>query len=272
MDAVTVPGPCDPVVPLRRAARHGEAGVCAVAVMAKASHPGRTKTRLSPPLSPEQSADLNTVFLRDIADNLAEAARRAAIDRYMAFGPPGAAPFFEHHFDAGVGLLEAWLPDFGDCLWHTLRSLLELGYRSACVLNSDSPTLPTELLIDAARALDAPGDRIVLGPCTDGGYYLLGLKRPHRRLFEDVAWSTDRVYDQTRERARELELDTVILPAWYDVDDSTGLSQLVRDTLGGDRFSAVHRSYEATHTTSLLRTAAAAGLLPACGALTTRSA
>ena len=232
---------------------------CAIAVMAKASHPGRTKTRLSPPLSLTQAAELNTAFLCDIADNLSLAAQRADIDCFMAFGPPGSAAFFEHHLPAHVGLLEAWLPNFGDCLFHTVRSLLDCGYGAACVLNSDSPTLPTEVLVQAAQSLRLPGDRLVAGPCTDGGYYLLGMKRPHRRLFEEVAWSTGQVFAQTRSRAAELRLDCALLTPWYDVDDAASLAVLTGELLSRRRFSADHASYDAMHTTAVLRRQAVDG-------------
>jgi rSAM/selenodomain-associated transferase 1 len=221
--------------------------------MAKASHPGRTKTRLTPPLSPEQAAELNTAFICDIAANVTHAARGANIACYMAFGPPGSAAFFERHLPPEVGLLEAWLPTFGECLFPTIDRLLGLGYGAACVLNSDSPTLPTGVLIKAALALREPGDRIVLGPCTDGGYYLLGAKQRHRRLFEDVAWSTDRVFEQTRERATQLGLPTVLLPTWYDVDDAASLNMLRRETLEGERFSSAHEPHAALHSAALLR-------------------
>ncbi|MGA2190242.1 MAG: TIGR04282 family arsenosugar biosynthesis glycosyltransferase [Steroidobacteraceae bacterium] len=250
---------------VRIAARAGAADCCAIAVMAKASHPGRTKTRLSPPLTLEQAAELNTVFLRDIAENVARAAERADIACYMAFGPPGAAAFFEHHWQADVGLLEAWMPNFGDCLFHTVRRLLGMGYGAACVLNSDSPTLPTSVLVETAQALQRPGDRIVVGPCIDGGYYLLGMKQAHRRLFEHVAWSTEHVFRQTLERAVELRLETVQLPVWYDVDDSRSLQSLVRETRDGVSFSSMHRSHEATHTAAFLRRGAGDGSLPDIG-------
>jgi rSAM/selenodomain-associated transferase 1 len=240
--------------------------------MAKASHPGRTKTRLSPPLTPLQAAELNTAFLRDIADNLCLAAQSAAIAPYMAFGPPGSAPFFEHHLPADVGLLEAWLPTFGECLRHAVRSLLDLGYGAACVLNSDSPTLPTSVLIDTARALRRPGDRIVLGPCADGGYYLLGVKSAHQRLFEDIAWSSERVLQQTRERAAELGLETLTLPTWYDVDDAASLHALTREALHGERFSARHRAHEARHTSAFLRQRERHGLKSADSAATADNA
>jgi len=238
---------------VRNALKTGRTDCCAIAVMAKASHPGRTKTRLSPPLLPEVAALLNTAFIKDIAANVAAAGHSANIACYMAFGPPGAASFFERHVSAEVGLLEAWLPSFGACLRHTVQSLLGAGYGAACVLNSDSPTLPTSILVETARALQRPGDRIVLGPSTDGGYYLLGVKSPHWRLFEEIAWSTDQVYAQTRERAAELGLETVLLPTWYDVDDAASLRLLMRETLEGQRFSPAHESHGAVHTAALLR-------------------
>jgi hypothetical protein len=90
--------------------------------------------------------------------------------------------------------------------------------------------------VAAATALAAPGDRIVLGPSTDGGYYLIGLKRPHRRLFEDIDWSTERVAAQTLKRARELDLAVLQLPSWYDVDDAQTLRLLLGELFEDRRF------------------------------------
>jgi hypothetical protein len=198
--------------------------------MAKASKPGRTKTRLVPPLTFEEAAALNTAFLQDVADNVLLAATQAApgagIAGYAAFGPTGSEDFFRGVLPAPIGLIEAWLPNFGDCLFHTIGELFARGHSAAVVLNSDSPTLPTSLLVATAAALAQPGDRAVLGPSSDGGYYLLGLKAVHRRLFDDIAWSTERVAAQTMERAREIGLEVYRLPVWYDVDDAESLNRL----------------------------------------------
>ncbi len=197
--------------------------------MAKASSPGRTKTRLTPPLTPQEAAELNTTFLKDITDNIARAARQTPIATYMAFGPPGSEPFFREHLPADVGLVEAWLGHFGRCLSATVEALLARGHASACVLNADSPTLPTAILVKLAQALAAPGDRAVIGPAEDGGYYVLGLKAVHPRLFEDIDWSTERVFGQTLERAAEISLPVQVLPTWYDVDDMAALRRLHRE-------------------------------------------
>ena len=199
---------------------------CGIAIMAKASAPGRTKTRLVPPLTFDEAAALNTAFLRDIADNLLLAGCYGSIAGYAAFAPRGSEDFFRRILPSAIGLIDACLPNFGDCLLRTIEVLLARGHQSAVVLNSDSPTLPTALLVETAEALARPGERAVLGPSNDGGYYLLGIKTAHRRLFEDVAWSTAHVAEQTLERAREIKLDVHALPVWYDVDDAEGLRRL----------------------------------------------
>src|SRR3974390_2349568 len=213
---------------------------CGIAFMAKASAPGRAKTRLVPPLTFDEAADLNTAFLQDVAEHLVlpdaqvRAAQSAAIIGYAAFGPPGSTNFFRRILPASIGLIEAWLPNFGDCLFHTIGEILSRGHQSAGGLNSDTPTLPTALLVETAEVLARPGDRAGLGPSTDGGYYLLGLKHAHARMFEDITWSTERVAEQTLARAREIGLDVHRLPAWYDVDDIEALKRLDPELRGGD--------------------------------------
>ncbi len=235
-----------------------QAAACGIAVMAKASRPGLTKTRLVPPLTYDEAAALNTAFLQDVIDNIALAASRAAphggIAGYAAYGPPGSEEFFRRNFPASIGLIGAWLPDFGDCLYRAIGEIFARGHAAAVVLNSDSPTLPTALLNETAAVLGQPGDRAVLGPSSDGGYYLLGLKAAHRRMFDDIAWSTARVAEQTRERAREIGLDVHVLPEWYDVDDVGTLRRLHVELRDGKPVARQHDSgvpHKARHTAAL---------------------
>ncbi len=215
--------------------KRSKSATCAIAVMAKAPQAGRSKTRLVPPLSPEQAAGLSAAFLRDITENISAAGQSARIQGVVAYAPLGSEALFDGHLAAETGLLLAdgspempsKVQGFGRCLLHAVRSLLDEGYGSACVLNSDSPTLPTSILRHVAHILAAPGDRAVLGPADDGGYYLLGLKAAHAHLFEDIAWSTDSVAEQTALRAQELGLELVMLPRWYDVDEATSLYRLI---------------------------------------------
>jgi rSAM/selenodomain-associated transferase 1 len=213
------------------------AGVCAIAVMAKAPQPGRSKTRLVPPLTPEQAAALSAAFLRDMTENIALAARRQPIHGSIAYAPAGLEALFAGHLARGTGLvladgnldLPSGVRGFGKCLLHAIQTLLAQGYGSACVLNSDSPTLPTGFLERAAAALGEPGERVVLGAAEDGGYYLLGLKSPDAHMFADIDWSTERVAAQTRARARARGLPVVELGTWYDVDDRVSLNRLMAE-------------------------------------------
>jgi rSAM/selenodomain-associated transferase 1 len=243
------------------------AASCGIAFMAKASAPGRAKTRLVPPLTYEQAAHLNTAFLRDVAENLgraSSAARGVAIVGYAAYGPPGSADFFDRILPGAIGRIEAWLPNFGDALFHTIGEIFKRRHDCAVVFNSDSPTLPTAFLVETAEVLARPGDRAVLGPSSDGGYYLLGLKRAHRRMFEDIAWSTERVAEQSLQRAREIGLPVHMLPPWYDVDDLDALRRLAaelalslpegRDGGREAKHATLHRPHHAAATRKLLRT------------------
>ncbi len=212
--------------PGRDATSATRSGTCGIAVMAKASAPGRTKTRLVPPLTFDEAAEFNTAFLQDVAANICAAARSAPMCGYMAYGPPGANRRRSSRASCrpAIGLIECWLPDFGDCL-------LGADHASCSTAATAAPSCSTptarrcrpSLLVETASVLARPGDRAVLGPSTDGGYYLLGLKAAHRRLFEDIAWSTEHVAQQTLERAAEIGLDVHMLPTWYDVDDIDSL-------------------------------------------------
>jgi len=213
------------------------AGGCAIAVMAKSPRPGQVKTRLVPPLTPDAASALSASFLSDITENIARAAEAGAIHGYVAYAPAGTDSAFDGMLADGTRLVLAdgatvsapRVRGFGRPLLHAARSLFALGHDAVCLLNSDSPTLPTALLSRAAEALSVPGDRVVLGPADDGGYYVIGMKAPHVPLFEDIAWSTSAVADETRRRAGALGLPVVELDPWYDVDDAAALHRLCRD-------------------------------------------
>ncbi len=226
----------------------GRATRCAIAIMAKAPRQGEVKTRLVPPLSAEEATALSGAFIRDIAENILAAAATAPIDGWVAYSPPGSEAEFAALLPPGIALLRPRRSGLGASLRHAAEDLLAAGYGAVCLVNSDSPTLPTAVLVEAALALARPGDRAILGPAADGGYYLIGLRRPHRRLFEDIDWSTARVRWQTMERAAEIGLAIETLRGWYDVDDRASLLQLARELAASDG-----DSYAARNTAAVLQ-------------------
>jgi uncharacterized protein len=218
-------------------------GSCAIGVMAKTPRPGFSKTRLCPPLRPEQAAALSAAFLRDTTTNIAQAALSVPVTGYAAYAPSGTEEALISHVAQGTVCVladgSAPIPQgvegFGRCLLHAIQQMFAAGHTATCVLSSDTPTLPTRFLVTAVSALLAGNHRrVVLGACDDGGYYLLGMRFPYARLFADIAWSTSSVAATTRTRAVELGLDLVELPPWYDIDDAAALERLVRESADYD--------------------------------------
>ena len=223
------------------------AGRCAFTVMAKVPAPGRVKTRLSPPLSPEEAAGLNAVFLRDTVANLQSAAEECAADCVISYTPVGQEAGFSGILPEGTLLVPQRGDGFGERLLGTAADLLQAGFAAVCLIDSDSPTVPTGEFVRAARALLEGSSQAVLGASEDGGYYLLGLSAPHARLFGDITWSTASVAEETRERAAELGLSVLELARWYDVDDRESLARLHAEIAG-----AALVGYPAPHTRTFL--------------------
>ena len=228
------------------------AGVCALAVMAKAPRVGKVKTRLAPALGFEGSAAINVCFLRDTARNIAGVAKRrfpsgmtnngagvgmtnegAGAAGLVCYTPVGDEVAFDGLLPEGFALIPQRGDAFGERLLAAAEDILGCGFGAVCLIDSDSPTLPTEALQRAVEELLRPGDRVVLGGSDDGGYYLIGLKRAHAAPFERITWSTDAVYGETKARCAEAGLELVELPVWYDVDDAATLAVLEAELLDG---------------------------------------
>src|SRR6266478_2152538 len=214
----------DPNLPGRMAR-----GLCALAVMTKAPQAGRVKTRLVPPLTPEEAAELNKCFLRDTAAAISSVCSRLSVgDAHAAhseaataacgiaaYTPVGAESAYNDVLPADFSLLPQRGDKFGERLYLAIEDLFKCGFESVCLVDSDSPTVPAENFEQAVELLSMTEDRVVLGPSDDGGYYLIGMKKPHRHLFEQIEWSTERVLNQTMQRATKIGLEAKLLPTGY---------------------------------------------------------
>jgi rSAM/selenodomain-associated transferase 1 len=207
------------------------AGLCALAVMAKAPRSGKVKTRLAPPLTLDQAAAINICFLRDTTDNIAAVAASGNAAGIVSYTPVGDEALFDTLLPADFALIPQRGDGFGERLLTTAEDLLACGYGSVCLIDSDSPTVPAAAFEQAVAELAKPGDRVILGPAHDGGYYLIGLKRPHPELFANITWSTSSVFAETTAAAHAANLETAILPLWYDVDDAATLDILTAELL-----------------------------------------
>src|SRR5690242_16998487 len=225
---------------------HRMADGCALAVMTKAPQAGQVKTRLVPPLTPEEAAELNKCFLRDTATAISSiCSHRPERDAHAShnkaatirargiavYTPVGAESAYENILPADFSLLPQRGDKFGERLFFAVEDLFKCGFESVCLIDSDSPTVPAENFAEAVDLLSTSEDRVVLGPSDDGGYYLIGLKKPNWHLFDKIDWSTERVLDQTMQRAKEIALETRLLPTGYDVDDDSSLRRLCNELL-----------------------------------------
>jgi rSAM/selenodomain-associated transferase 1 len=204
----------------------------AIGIICKAPKPGETKSRLASAIGADAAAKLAGCFLRDVAAAIETVPEHVGRRGYGVYAPAGAEEVLRRLFPPSFRLLLQADADLGKVLFGATEHLLAVPHDCVLLVNGDSPTLPTSFLVEAIEALRKPGDRLVLGPATDGGYYLIGLKHPHRAVFSGIEWSTASVARTTLQRAREIALETRLLPEWYDIDDAQTLRWL-RDELAG---------------------------------------
>jgi rSAM/selenodomain-associated transferase 1 len=203
----------------------------ALLVVAKRPAAGQTKTRLSPPFSLLEAASLYEQFLQDTLDLIRQV---PGVQPIIAYLPAEEEAYF-CTLAPDVVLLPQQGADLGARLDNALTYCLQNGFQKAVIMDSDSPTLPVAYVVEAFAALDQAD--IVLGPCEDGGYYLIGLKRPAPRLLREVTMSTPYVIRDTLKLASEEGLTVAQLPLWYDVDTVAELHRLWLEieTMAADR-------------------------------------
>ncbi len=207
----------------------------ALLVMAKRPYPGRTKTRLMPTFSAAEAAQLYACFLQDI---IVLAQSVPNVTPFIAYTPTNEAAYFREYFP-DCALIAQRGETLNERLEDVLSTCWQQGFAMVCAMNSDSPTLPADYLAQAFVALEKEETDVVLGPCEDGGYYLIGWKRPYPRLIRDVTMSTDHVLQDTLTIAKEMNLRVHLLPGWYDVDTAVDVARM-EEELGRDTAVALH--------------------------------
>jgi uncharacterized protein len=227
---------------------------CAMGIMIKTPRNGFSKTRLSPPLSIEEAASISRCFLKDTSAAIeALSHENPFVVGVAIYTPVGSEANLGELLPPGFKMIVQREGGFGIRLLGAARDLFSVGVSAVCLIDSDSPTLPFRYLQDLATFLKEPKDRMIIGPSLDGGYYALGLRRAHPRVFEDVSWSTDRVYSETIKRAKEINLPAITLPAWYDVDDHFSLNRLLSELFPERAVEPVPQGSPALYTKEFLR-------------------
>jgi uncharacterized protein len=200
----------------------------ALVIFAKAPIPGQVKTRLSPPLTPDEAATLHGSFVLDTLERTKAAVTKLKlpIDRYLACAPSSTHVFFKILEERqGVKLIDQVGANLGARMNQAFTTLFAQGYRQVVLIGADVPTLPIDHVKQAIASLE--NHDLVLGPALDGGYYLIGLKRMAPGLFTDMPWSTDQVLRLTQEKAATIGLKASLIQPWRDVDTLPDLEALI---------------------------------------------
>lgn len=186
----------------------------ALIIFAREPVPGKVKTRLARDVGEQAAAELYAAMLADVLE------KAVSLDdvRLLVFwaletGILPDGPEFQ-----GLEMLEQQGADLGERMKNAFIRAFNLGIDACCCIGSDLPDLPLDYIRQAFRELEQPETDVVFGPAEDGGYYLVGMKKINDRLFADIAWSTPLVLETSLEHARELKLNTCLLPVWYDID------------------------------------------------------
>ena len=197
---------------------------CAIAVMAKLPEPGNVKTRLCPPLTLRQAADLYEAFFIDTV-SLVSGIEEA--DTFIAYDHNSALDYFSRTLFAPMKCIPQGPGDLGARLSGISRQVFSQGYHMLVMLASDTPHLPQDFIRMAFDRLDDTD--VVLGPCEDGGYYLIGSCLHAPALFAGIPWSTSRVLDRTIGRAHDAGMTWELLPPCYDIDTIEDAARLTTD-------------------------------------------
>lgn len=203
----------------------------ALIIFAKVPKPEQVKTRLQPDLSPDASSQLYLAFILDTLN----AASLKGVERILGCDATRRDPFFKGLSERfGLALVD----QVGENLGIRMRNAIEEAYRmdfgQVVIIGTDIPTLPIGYIQEAFKQLKKRPQEpsIVLGPSTDGGYYLIGCSGSVPPIFDGIAWGTEQVLTQTLQRITDKNLDATLLPFWYDVD-----------TIEDIRFLSAHLAY-----------------------------
>jgi len=193
-------------------------------IFAKEPKAGKVKTRLQGYLSQEMCVKLYKAFLKDTV----EIARRVNCKyKIIAYESNGNAPNYLKTIAAPFQFYEQKGENLGRRMYNAFKFALRKGSQRTVIIGSDSPTMPVAYIKDAFDWLKTAD--IVLGPSLDGGYYLIGLRKPRLSLFKNIRWSSKTALADTLKNVQRLKKAVSLLPHWYDVDEPSALAILKRD-------------------------------------------
>ena len=209
--------------PARLAQRYFGRKGAAVVMMARAPWTGG-KSRIGMAADPSAHADLRHALFRDTLD---VATSVPGVDHIIACEPAAECERMREAVGSAVDVIPQRGDDLGERMAHAFEDVFRLGIESVVLVGSDLPDLPSQHIREALAVLRGHPNRIVIGPATDGGYYLIGMNGPHAAIFRGIEWGTERALEGTLRAAKALNLQVVSVREWADVDEPADLARLM---------------------------------------------
>jgi rSAM/selenodomain-associated transferase 1 len=189
--------------------------------MAKVPSAGNVKTRLQPFLSSDECAALSEAFLQDAVNK----AKTVCENVILAYTPPSEINSLKKFLPPENLSVEQTGNDLGEKMFNAFKFAFGQKSDAVVMIGTDSPTFPFDFIEQGFEFLETNSD-VVLGKTEDGGFYLIGLRKLEKAIFENVAWSSPETFEQVFENAHELKLHLREVPAWYDVDERKDFEKL----------------------------------------------
>ncbi len=212
----------------------------ALVLMAKAPIEGQVKTRLIGALTAEQAKLLYIAFLSDTFAMMESVCdERDDLRLVMCYTPEGEEETFDDVEREGCLMIAQRGNDLGERLTNCFADVFEMGFDSVIAIGGDSPTLPDEMVLEAFDCLETENDVVVV-PAEDKGYCLIGMRKLHPQVFQNIPWSTADVMSATEAQAKNASLSLIVGPDWYDVDTPEELERLkqeLKETKGTAKFT-----------------------------------
>ncbi len=197
----------------------------ALILMTRIPIPGQTKTRLMDIMSGYERADLHLAFLMDLFHTFKKV--RNKVEIYLTYTPENSFKIIDDMIPGYIKTFPQKGEDLGEKMYHAIKHVLSIGYENVILIGADIPDLSAEDINTAFRILE--NKDLIFGPSYDGGYYLVGMKKPNKKIFDiSKNWGEKSVLESTVDIANNLGLSIGLAPKYRDIDTKEDLFEFMK--------------------------------------------
>lgn len=185
----------------------------ALIIFLKYPEPGKVKTRLAKDIGAERAANI----YKSLAEKIIRKTSHNSYKQHIFYTPFSKKEEIQKWLINSYRFYPQKGEDLGQKMFNAFLEVFNRGFRKAICIGTDVPHLTRKIIIEAFAKLEK--NETVIGPSTDGGYYLIGMTKSMEEIFSNIDWGTDRVLSQTIDILKELDLNYSILDEIPDIDN-----------------------------------------------------